>query len=236
MSHGLVIILPGIEGPSHFNRGIRSGLLTSGIYRALVIHSWGRPVPLAGPLLNQVDFIGNRLAGKQIADMIVAYQQNNPGRPVHVIGHSGGGGVAVFVAEGMPKGKKIDGLILLSASISSAYDLTKPLQHTRNGILNIYSKGDVGLLVIGTMLAGNVDGTRGPAAGAIGFDRPKHNPKPEKLEAYQKLYQMELSGDDTAFGSHTQSTHADFISQYVAPWILGETWPPVGADLKGMEN
>ncbi|MCK4602784.1 MAG: hypothetical protein KAU28_09980, partial [Phycisphaerae bacterium] len=60
---GLVIILPGIEGESELNRNIRRGLVSAGVYRAMPIHSWGRPVPLAGMLLNQIDFIGNRIAG-----------------------------------------------------------------------------------------------------------------------------------------------------------------------------
>ena len=228
LSNGLIIILPGIEGESSLNHQIRDGLVAAGIDRAMPIYSWGRPVPIAGPLLNQMDFIGNRLEGRRIAKMIMSYQDNFPDRPVYLIGHSGGGGVAVFTAEALPEDRKIDGLVLLSASISSAYDLSKAISRCRNGVLNIYTKADVGLLVVGTTVAGNVDGTRGPAAGAIGFDKPRSREKIEKYQAYLRLYEMELTGDAAGglAGAHSCTTRSGFISTYVVPWITSPTWPP----------
>lgn len=230
-NHGLIIILPGIEGVSPLNKDIRSGLVAAGLYRSMPIYSWGNPLPVAGMLLNQMDFIGNHRAGKRIANKIVKYQDKYPGRPVYIIGHSGGGGVAVFAAENMPEDHKIDGLILLSASISSSYDLTKALEHTRNGILNIYSKGDVGFLVVGTTLAGNVDGTRGPAAGALGFDKPKYSSNERKIMAYHRLYQMELTDGDGEGLSHTSTTRSGFVARNVAPWVFSETWPAMDGGL-----
>lgn len=228
LSNGLVIILPGIEGESPLNHQIRQGMVFAGVYRAMPIYSWGRPVPIAGPLLNQMDFIGNRLEGRRIARMIASYQDNYPGRPVHLIGHSGGGGVAVFAAEAMPEDRKIDGLVLLSASISSAYDLTKAMSHCRNGILNIYTKADVGFLIVGTTIAGNVDGTRGPAAGAIGFDKPRPGDKTGKHQAYGRLYEMELAGEAAGglADAHAATTRSGFVATYVVPWITSPTWPP----------
>lgn len=224
--NGLVIVLPGIEGESAANRNIRSGLLAAGVDRALPIYNWGRPIPGLGMLLNQIDIIGNRLAGIRIAKMIVAYQDSHPGKPVHLVGHSGGGGVAVFAAEAMPEGRQVDGLVLLSASISSAYNLTKALSRCRSGILNFYSRADIGLLVIGTIVAGNVDGTHGPGAGAIGFDMPGAGAKPEKRLAYTKLYQIELTDAITGGGAaHFSATRPSFVWTYVAPWVLSPTWP-----------
>jgi len=226
LANGLVIILPGIEGESELNHNIRRGLIRAGVHRALPIHPWGRPVPLAGVLLNQVDFLGNRLAGMQIANMIVQYQEAHPGRPVHIIGHSGGGGVAVFAAEALPEGKQVDGLILLSASISSAYDLTKALSHCRNGIVNFYNRQDTALLGIGTTVVGNVDGTHGPSAGLIGFDKPGPNAPRAKRIAYSKLYQVALTSSMTGGGDpHAVATRPEFVSRYVARWVISPTWP-----------
>jgi pimeloyl-ACP methyl ester carboxylesterase len=228
MNSGLVIILPGIEGESSLNHDVRRGLLNGGLFYAVPIYRWGRPVPIAGPLLNQMDIIGNRIEGKEIANRIVSYQKSYPGRPVYLIGHSGGGGIAVFAAEALPKDVSIDGLVLLSASMSSAYDLTGALGHCRKGILNIYSRADVGWLIIGTMLAGNVDGIRGPAAGAIGFDRPTAKSSPERIRAYQKLYQLELTGPlgNGSNGAHASTTRSSFITYYVLPWLMASSWPP----------
>jgi len=228
LDKGLVIILPGIEGESMINRDIRSGLIMADVDRAMPIHSWGRPVPVAGMLLNQVDVIGNRMAAGNIAKMIVRYQDSHPGKPVHIIGHSGGGGIAVFAAEELPPGRRIDGLILLSPSISSSYDLTKALNRCRNGVVNFYSRSDVGLLVIGTMIAGNVDGAHGVAAGATGFKMPGPSGSQDQRAAYAKLYQIRLSDEAADSGAHTAATRAGFVWTYVAPWLTSRTWPAPG--------
>jgi len=227
LENGLVVILPGIEGESRFNRDIRRGLVMAGVQRAIPIYNWGRPIPGLGMLLNQMDFIGNRLAGVRIAKMIEGYQDKHPGRPVFVVGHSGGGGVAVFTAEAMSKGRQVDGLVLLSASIWAGYDLTKALGKCRNGIVNFHNPNDVGLLAIGTTLASNVDGMRGPSAGLDGFDLPKPGDAPSKLAAYRKLYQVTIVGSGDP---HTVATKPGYVSTHVSPWILAGFWPggPVG--------
>jgi len=226
LANGLVVILPGIEGESSLNHDIRRGLDYAGINCALPIYSWGRPVPGLGMLLNQMDFLGNRLAGLRIAKMIEQYQDDHPGAPVYVVGHSGGGGVAVFVAEGLAEGRQVDGLVLLSASIWAGYDATKALGRCRNGIVNFYNASDVGLLGVGTTVMGNVDGMRGPSAGLIGFDAPKDTDPQAKKLAYRKLYQVPITagmtgGDDP----HAAATRPGFVSMHVAPWVSAKTWP-----------
>ena len=191
---------------------------------SLTIYRWGRPVPVAGMLLNQMDFIGNRLAADQIARMIVDYQDEHPGKPVFLVGHSGGGGIAVFVAEAMPTGRSVDGLILLNASISSGYDLRKALEHTRLGLVNFWSPDDVGLLYFGTTLFGNVDGVHGPGAGAAGFRNTGGLGRLKGiLHQVKWSQQMAASGND---GGHTGSTSEVFVGDWVAPWILARTWSP----------
>ena len=217
MQQGLVIVLPGIEGESEMNRDIRRGLDSAGVFRAIPIHRWGFPVPVAGMLVNQVDFIGNRLRSGDIAKMIVTYQDNHPGMPVYVVGHSGGGGMAVFAAEALPDGYQVDGLVLLSASISSAYDLTKALAHTKNGILNVYNHNDAGLLAVGTTVMGNVDGIHGPSAGLIGFDTDNRH--------YSRLYQFNVTQINSGDDPHFSTTRIPFVSTYVAPWVLAGAWP-----------
>lgn len=225
-ANGLVIILPGIEGESGYNHDIRQGLAAAGMETAMPIWRWGRPIPLAGLLLNQIDFIGNRFEASKISDMIVRYQDDHPGKPVYLIGHSGGGGVAVFAAEGLPEGRQVNGLVLLSASISSGYDLTKALQRTRQGIVNFRNPNDIALLGIGTTLVGNVDGGRGPSAGLVGFSRPSPRDRVEKLQAYSRLHQIEIDGLIGDGGNaHGSATRSDFVTSYVAPWLMAGNWP-----------
>jgi pimeloyl-ACP methyl ester carboxylesterase len=149
--------------------------------------------------------------------MIVKYQDAHPDLPVYIVGHSGGGGVAVFAAEALPSGHKIDGLVLLSPSLSRGYDLSKALANSRNGLVNFYSRNDVGFLVVGTTVIGNVDGNHGPSAGAVGFSN-----------TFSDLYQVPWSEDMASSGNeggHLDTTVSTFVSQYVAPWVLARGWP-----------
>ena len=97
---GAVVILPGIEGESAANRDIRKGLYDAGIPYALVIYRWGSLLPgPGGMLINQTNVSRNRRMGRELAEQIAQYQQNHPGKPVFLAGHSAGGGIAVFALE-----------------------------------------------------------------------------------------------------------------------------------------
>jgi pimeloyl-ACP methyl ester carboxylesterase len=230
---GLVIILPGIEGKSSLNEHIRQGLVAAGVDCAIEIHQWGLLVPVVKMLANQINVPGNYAAGRQIAKVIAAYQDRYPDNPVYLIGHSGGGGIAVFALEAlekMPGNRRITGAVLLSPSISASYDLTVALQHTRQGIANFYNESDVAVLGIATTIWGNVDGGHGAAAGRSGFDRPGLDNTPEKVFAYSKLYQVKITRAmvSSRFGAHTATAGVAFIAAYVAEWITHPTWPPPG--------
>ena len=223
---GLIVVLPGIEGVSELNKDILKGLDLGGIKYAMPIRSWGRPVPLIGMALSQVDVLGNRLAAHGLAKDIMKYQDEYPGRPVYVVGHSGGGGVAVFVAEYMDETHKLDGVLVLSASISKSYNLEKALNNTSRGIVNFYNRDDGGLLGLGTAIMGNVDGGHGLSAGLASFDDPKDGDSVEKKLAYGKLHQVEITKDMTLGGdSHTAVTRPAFVSIFIAPWVSSQYWP-----------
>ena len=201
--NGLVVILPGIEGPSPYNANIQEGLVESGLNWAITPYYWGRPVPVVGPLLNQMDVIGNRMAAGRVAEWIVEYQKSYPGRPVWLVGHSGGGGVAVFTAEAMPQGHRLTGLVLLSASLHEDYDLAKALANTTDGIVNFYNPDDSALLAVGTTLTSNVDGRRGRSAGLDGF-----------THSYPGLSQRMIRGGGDPHGA---ATRPSFVRSNVVP-------------------
>lgn len=224
MDRGVVYILPGIEGEGMLNHELREGLDQAGLPYALPIHNWGRPIPVAGVVLNQVDILGNRLAAQELAKKVVKYQDAHPGAPVFLVGHSGGGGIAVMAAEALPEGRQVDGLILLNVSLDANYDLTKALAHTRRGIANFWSPGDVAFLVVGTTVMGNVDGARGPAAGAIGFQRTAEL-GPQLAKLYQVRWHESMSNVGHT-GGHFSATNQDFARRWVAPWILAKSWTP----------
>ena len=126
-----------------------------------------------------------------------------------------------MAAEGMPDGRQVDGLVLLSASISAGYDLTKALGRCKKGILNVYNRDDGGLLGVGTTVVGTVDGSRGASAGLTGFDGPG---SAAGQDVYHKLQQLEITPSMTWGDSdpHGAATRPSFVSSYVAPWILSD--------------
>ena len=126
--------------------------------------------------------------------------------------------MAVFAAEAMPEGRQLDGIILLSASISAGYDMSKAVSKCKSGAVNFYCRGDVGLLVIGTSFFGNVDGVRGTAAGNAGFTL-----------GHAKLHEFELTPELTVGDPHAAATRPEFVRPYVAPWVTSAMWPPGGA-------
>ena len=223
MDRGIVYILPGIQGVDEHYKNIRQGLRGAGLKCAIKIHPWGCQIPGLNLLVNETDVADDRDWGRRIAREIAEYQRSYPGRPVGIIGQSGGCGVAVFAAESlstMPGAASIEGLILLDASVSANYDLTAALSACNRGILNFYNEQDVALLGAGTQMFGNVDGGHGDSAGRCGFER-----------RFPKLHQIQIRKDmvDAFADPHFADTSAAFASQYIAPWLIDKTWPAYGS-------
>lgn len=226
-ANGLVIVLPGIQGIDDASYNIQNALARAGVNHAIVLQPWGKQVPLAGLLLNQMDPLGARIEAMAIADRITRYQERYPAAPVHIVGHSGGGAIAVFVADrlafmdsqGQGAGP-IDGIVLLSPSISSIYDLTNVLRFCKKGVVNCYNPDDVAVEGVGTTVFGNLDGVRGPSAGLNGFDDPiiflDDQAEVDDLYA-RKLFQVIVP---SGYDAHFSSTNPTFIRNQPAQWIL----------------
>ena len=230
---GLVVILPGIQGIDEHSYAVTGGLRSGGVRRALVLQSWGKSLPAVGMLINQVDKVGIRFEAMKIAGKIIDYQKEFPDRPVHVVGHSGGGALAVFIAEsladqGYNGARPIDGLVLLSPSISPLYNLTKALSICNAGILHCYNPDDVAILGGGTTMFGNLDGVPGPAAGLNGFrELDDFDPNDEIATYGGRLTQIQVP---TYGDPHFSSVQMSFIRRKPAQWILyGQFATPVGS-------
>jgi hypothetical protein len=103
MDQGLICILPGIQGVDYHYQDIRKGLQGSGIQCAIMIRPWGSQIPGIKLVVNETDVPANRAWGDTLAREIQAYQRQYPGRPVHLIGQSGGGAICVFAVESLAK-------------------------------------------------------------------------------------------------------------------------------------
>ncbi|WP_320046853.1 alpha/beta fold hydrolase [uncultured Ilyobacter sp.] len=230
---GVVFVLPGIEGRSIWNRNIVRGLDDGGVSSAIEIYDWTSVIP-GNLLVNLTDLQRNREQARLLAERIVEYHQHNPGRPVHLVGHSGGGGVAVLALEQLPPGESVDMAILLAPALSPEYDLTTALCRARYGICNFYSDYDVSFLKVGTSLFGPIDREHGVSAGAVGFRLPE-----DLSDWAQELYdarlrqmawdeQLKRAGAD---GTHLGWASRRFAASYLAPLIKQhEAARPLPAD------
>lgn len=218
---GLVIVLPGIEGRSGLNEAICTGLAEGGVPYKIELYDWTSRL---GPVANQRAEGRNREQATQIAASIVRYKTAYPGRPVFLVGQSGGGAMAAWVAECLPSNQQVDGIVMLAASLSPTYSLDVALARSKRGIVNFYSSRDWFLLGIGTTVLGTMDGAHTSSAGKTGFERPALL---TRSKAYERLYQvswtpaMAQAGNT---GTHISSGASAFVATYVAPLIMTPAW------------
>jgi pimeloyl-ACP methyl ester carboxylesterase len=229
MERGLVIILPGIEGRSRLNLNLARGLDEGGVKTGIEIFDWGSALP-GGMLINLADYERNRRVAEKLKVRILRYRRRYPGRPIHLVGHSAGGGLALMATEALPRDVRLTSVILLAPAVSPKYDLHRALRRTRFGIFNHYSERDRAYLMLGTSLFGTVDRHYGPSAGAVGFERsafsgPDGEGSASRLHQIRWRPRMRRYGHD---GGHTGWTNRRFVSHYLAPLIndLGHMRPP----------
>jgi len=221
---GLVIVLTGIEGRSPFNEAICEGLEDGGVTWAIDLVDWTTGVPM-NYLMNLRDEEHNRLQAREIADSIVRYHMTYPKAPVILVGQSGGGAMAAWIAEALPPGELLEGIIMLAPSLSPGYPLEEALGHTRRGIVNFYSERDWFILGVGTTLSGTMDGQHTSSAGRVGFEAPPFG-LPAKIYA-SKLFQVPwqpVMAETGNSGRHITSGARLFVTSYVAPFVLAEKW------------
>lgn len=216
-AHGTVIVLPGIEGHSRWNRSIVRGLHDAGLPYAFEIHDWtlGRWRSLWS--LCATD--RHREQSRRIADKVATARQRYPQAPVWLIGHSGGGAMAVLALEQLPRDVCAAGAVLLAPAISPTYALQTALSRTQRGIWNFSSWADWFFLIVGTTLVGTLDRRHTVSAGARGFrgQAASAGQGPGLTEVPWRprmLATRNLAG-------HFGCVHAAFVREWVAPILAG---------------
>jgi pimeloyl-ACP methyl ester carboxylesterase len=221
LQRGLALVLPGIEGQSLLNYDIARGLADGGVPFAIEVFDWTTGVILLFPY-HLRSSRRHATQAEKIARRIVNYQHKYPGRPVHLIGHSGGGALAVFALERLPDKVKIASAILLAPGISPKYNLSCALAHTERGIFNYHSRFDVFFLGIGTVVAGTIDGPHTVSAGMVGFRFPGDLDAAERALYERQLHQIPFRAAmmaDFNFGGHMGASNRAFVARHVAPLL-----------------
>lgn len=220
LDRGYTIVLPGIWGAQPVDYSIVQGLQDGDVQSAVELYDW-----TAGALrlvynLRAID--RNRREARKIAEKIVAYQDRYPGRPVHLVGYSGGGAMAVLTLEALPADRRVTDVTLLAPTLAADYDLRVALHHTQRGIHNFYSNLDVPILVVLCTAFGTTEGEHVLAAGAIGFQSPSRL-EPDARKAYfAQVRQQSYSTDmmtDGHLGGHFGWSSRTFIAHHVAPLL-----------------
>lgn len=219
---GLVLVLPGIEGPSPANYNIARGLDDGGVNAAIRVINWGTDIP-GGFLVNLTDFDRNVRVAERIRDDILEYKRRHAGCPVHLVGHSGGAGIAILAVERLPKNQPVDHVVLLAAAISPRHDMRAALQRVTGGIHNFSSKLDVGFLGAGTGTLGTIDRDYGASAGSVGFETPVGLYDDER-KLRKKLHEIPWTTNlviEGHAGGHFGWTARGVVAKHVAPVLNG---------------
>jgi pimeloyl-ACP methyl ester carboxylesterase len=219
LDQGLVLVLPGIEGQSLLNHNMARGLADGGVRSAIEVFDWTTGV-IVMFLYHLRSARRHKAQAEKIAQRIVEYQRDYPGRPVSLVGHSGGGAMAVLALERLPVDVKITSAILLLAGISPGYNLARALAHVENGIFNFHSRFDIFFLGLGTVIFGTIDGPHTVAAGMVGFRVPDKLDATERELYDQRLHQVPFCAAmiaDFNFGGHMGVSNRVFVARHVAP-------------------
>jgi hypothetical protein len=226
LDHGYVVVLPGSWGETAADHGIVDGLVTAGIDAAIEIYAWPVGDYPTGFLMvpyNLRATTRNRGQAREVAAKIIRYQKDHPGRPVHLIGYSGGGGIATWTLEELPDDARIASAILLAPTLSYSYDLRKALAHTDRGIDSFYSLYDVTVMMAGCSIVGTTDGSHLPAGGAVGFRQPRVSGEGNPVVRQHAYTLSMITGGHS--GGHYGWTRQGFVTAHVAPLLAGSVSP-----------
>ena len=137
---------------------------------------------------------------------------------MHLIGHSGGAGVALWALAELPEDCRITSAILLNAAVSPQFDLDPALEKTDDGIVNFCSVLDVLFLCASTLLFGTIDGRHCIAAGCRGFANSTESAAAARPGLRQQRFELGMIGQFN-FGGHFGYTNRVFVAEQIAPLI-----------------
>jgi pimeloyl-ACP methyl ester carboxylesterase len=223
LAHGLAVVLPGIEGRGSLNWGICRGLTDGGFPGAVLLYEWTTGLwPLM--LFHLRSERRNRRQAGEVARLVLSYQETYPGRPVYLLGHSGGAAVAVWALEALPEGRRVTGAVLLAPALSPSYSLGRALAKVETSLWHFWSPLDLFFLGACTLLFGTADGRHSVAAGLCGFSVPEAAVADEKALYRARLRQERYDlGMARRFhlGGHFGSVNRVFVAETVAPHLFG---------------
>jgi len=212
-AHGITIYLDGAGNWGGGAEEIKHGLRAAG-YRGLVVqYIWTTSF---NPLVDQLNTVAARIRADVLSGQIRNYRQQYPASNIHLIALSAGTGVATWAVEALDDDTKIDNMILLGASLSHDYDMTRALAHMNGRIYVYHSPHDSVLEKV--RVIGTIDGKRGvDSIGYVGLTAPSG------LE--DRVVNTGWSRDWLQYGwtgAHSDCTNAVFVQKEISRHILDD--------------
>ena len=224
---GLVVCLSGAGGMMGETERVREGLNAGGVGRAIEIFEWSG----GGVLADQTNVAANHRKAQRLSRRIEEYMRSYPGRPVHLVGVSAGTGLVVWALEDLSEGHQATGAVLISSSLDTKYDLTSALGKVSDRLYSFNSVADT-VLSLGVTLTGTVDRGGGIAGGLVGFSPPNGVSDETQTLYKEKLVQISWWPGDVVLGhlgDHLGATSPSYVKEKIAPIVLGEKVPGLGA-------
>jgi pimeloyl-ACP methyl ester carboxylesterase len=228
VSREVVFILDGVGGfqfvPLLLRRAWRDDPSSPGT----ILFKWQFGVP--GEIWTDLCWRSRNLVkAGEFADLLAAFHDENPDTRIHLVGYSGGTGIAVWACERLASRAPIETMVLACPALSPAYNLAPALGAVRR-CYALVSHRDWGVLGAGTTVFGTVDRLHCSAAGRLGFRLPDGCSDADRAVYDEKFRQIRWSTDLRQFGNsggHTGWAQIAFLREYMLGLLRGDTPLPV---------
>lgn len=184
---GTVLLLPGISNVTAELEPFAKMVREDRPELAVSVRRWGRPLR---PFRNLFSEKANREHAAAVAAEIAEYKRAHPDQVVYVLGYSGGGAMAAFIAEALPEDIQVDRLILMAPAISKSYPFVERVMPKVREFVAVYTSRRDAIVAAGTMVFGTMDRKAEVSAGSKGFDaeHPRMVHIPWTREAMRALH------------------------------------------------
>jgi pimeloyl-ACP methyl ester carboxylesterase len=215
---GLVLVVGGVGGFDFLGNAAQWALPRAGIDLEIREFVWTHGT---GQVLRDLqDYRHTEWKTRELAQEIGSYRAAHPGRPVYLVGKSGGAGLVLGAAELFPEGA-LERIILLSPAVSRDYDLRPALRAAKQELVAYYSPFDQFVLGWGTKHFGTIDRYYESSAGLHGFVIPQGLPA-EDERLYERLVQVRWHPGmirQGNLGGHLGTSMPGFVGHEMARWL-----------------
>lgn len=170
----------------------------------------------ANALEDYKDTLVHLLAARRLAGWTLLIRRDCPNAEISYVGHSTGTRIALLAAEMLPE-KTLERIILIASVDGSRYDLRPALRSSRSGIDHFWSAEDEILERVPERW-GLPDGSKGQAAGYVGFHYP-HWTDAEGFDAYRNIRQYRWHAGLHGSGGHFTWSSRTNIQNAILPLL-----------------